>query len=218
MRHLGHVLSHDLSDAPDIIDKTKDLAKKANYMLHTFSCDRLTKSTLFMSFCLSLSGSAIWSIACPQLKSLEVTFNNILRKIWGLPRRCHTSLLHLTAALDSVFNNVYDRSLRLVNSAINSDSIILHDVFYQSSKLVYCFAGYNCVFGWKHLKLYTEQDSMFASFMRDVLAYPALNSTSLLDDVHFCLLCITLISHIYMFMFIVYVYCVALLSFHLLLM
>ena len=186
MRHLGHVLSRDLSDAPDIIDKTKDLAKKANYMLHTFSCcDQLAKSTLFMSFCLSLSGSAIWSLACPQLKSLEVTFNNILRKIWGLPRQCHTSLLHLTAAVDSVFNTVYNRSLRLVNSAINSDSIILHDVFYQSSKLAYCFIGYNCVFGWKHLKLYTEQDSICASFMRDVLAHPTLNSTSLHDDILF---------------------------------
>ena len=104
MQHLGHVLSHDLSDAPDIIDKTKDLAKKANYMLHTFSCcDRLTKSTLFMSFCLSLSGSAIWSLACPQLKSLEVTFNNILRKIWGLPRRCHTSLYSTLSLIPSFF-------------------------------------------------------------------------------------------------------------------
>ena len=60
------------------------------------------EATLFMSFCLSLSGSAIWSLACPQLKSLEVTFNNILRKIWGLSRQCHTSLLHLTAAVNSV--------------------------------------------------------------------------------------------------------------------
>ena len=72
VQHLGHMLSHDLSDAPDIIDKTKDLAKKANYMLHTFSCcDQFTKSTLFMSFCLSLSGSAIWSLACPQLEVSE---------------------------------------------------------------------------------------------------------------------------------------------------
>ena len=51
LRHLGHVLSHDISDVPDIIGETKDLAKKANYILHTFSCcDRFTKSTLFMSF------------------------------------------------------------------------------------------------------------------------------------------------------------------------
>ena len=82
VQHLGHILSHDLSDASDIIDKTKELAKKANYMLHTFSCcDWLTKSTLFMSFCLSLSGSAIWSLACSQLKSLEVTFNPLGPKI-----------------------------------------------------------------------------------------------------------------------------------------
>ena len=57
-----------------------------------------------------------------------MTFNNILRKIWGLPRQCHTTLLHFTAAVDSVFITVYNRSLRLVSSAINSDSIILHDV------------------------------------------------------------------------------------------
>ena len=56
-----------------------------------------------------------------------MTFNNILRKIWSLPR-CRTSLLHLTAAVNSAFNTVYNRSLRLVSSAINSDSIILHDV------------------------------------------------------------------------------------------
>ena len=76
-------------------------------------------------------------------------------------------------------------ALDLVNSAINSDFIILHDVFYQSSKLAYFFAGYNCGFVWKHLKFYTEQDSVFACFMRDVLAYLSLNSTSLLDDIDF---------------------------------
>ena len=36
--------------------------------------------------------------------------SNILRKIWGLPRWYHTSLLHLTAALNSVFNTVYGRT------------------------------------------------------------------------------------------------------------
>ena len=206
VQYLGHILSHDLAD-PDIIDKTKNLAKKANYMLHTFSCcDRLAKSTLFMSFCLSFTGSAIWSFACPQLRSLEVTLNNILCKIRGLPHRCHTSLVHLTAALDSVFNTVYVRSLRLVNLAINSDSIILRDVFYQSSKLAYCFAGYNCGFGWKHLKFYSEQYSVFASFMRDVLAY--LNSTSLFDDIHsaccalfiFCIfICLCLLCYLLLY-------------------
>ena len=55
-----------------------------------------------------------------------------MRNSAGLPRRCHTSLLHLTAALDGVF---YVRSLRLVNLAINSDSIILCNVFYHTALL-----------------------------------------------------------------------------------
>ena len=91
--HLGHRLSHDLSDTPDIRAKAKDLAKKANYMLYSFSCcDQLTKTSLLQSFCLSLPGSATWKLSCLQLKSLEVTFNNTLRKVWSLPRKCHTSI------------------------------------------------------------------------------------------------------------------------------
>ena len=139
------------------LNKTKDLAKKANYMLHTISCcDRLTKSMLFMSFCLSLSGSAIYLVPCLSITQVFGSDLNILRRIWGLPHRCHTSLLHFTAALDSVFNTAYVKSLRLVNSAINSDSIIFRDVFYHAelqAGVLLC----NCGFGWKHLKFYTNK-------------------------------------------------------------
>ena len=118
--HLGHILSHDLSDAPDIRAKAKDLAKKANYMLYSFSCcDQLTKTSLLQSFCLSLPGSATWKLSCLQLKSLEVTFNNTLRKVWSLPRKCHTSILHFTASLDSMYNTIHRRSLNLLQAAIS---------------------------------------------------------------------------------------------------
>ena len=93
---LCHIISHDLSDSPDISDKSKELIKKANHMLHTFSsCDKYTKTKFFQSFCLSLPGCALWKLSCPQIKSLEVTFNYILLKIWDLPRRCHTVLCTL---------------------------------------------------------------------------------------------------------------------------
>ena len=131
----------------------------------------------FMSFCLSLSGSAIWSLACPQPKSLEVTFNNILRKIWGLHASSVSHQSFAPHCCSCVFNVVCDRSLRLVNSAINSNSNILHDVFYQSSKLAYCFAGYNCVYGRKHRKLYTEQDKFLPASCE--MAWRTLHSTAL---------------------------------------
>ena len=80
--HLGHILSYDLSDTEDIIAKKKDLCCKANCMVNIFStCDPTTKTVLFRSFCLSLYGSALWRLSCPALRSLEVTFNNILQKL-----------------------------------------------------------------------------------------------------------------------------------------
>ena len=60
--HLGHILSHDLSDKEDIASVKKDLrTEKANSMLSIFSsCDQYTKSKLLQSFCLSLYGVSLW--------------------------------------------------------------------------------------------------------------------------------------------------------------
>ena len=46
--HLGHVLSHDLSDSADIIMKTRDTVKKANSLRYFFSgVDPATLTRLF---------------------------------------------------------------------------------------------------------------------------------------------------------------------------
>ena len=103
--HLGHILTHNLNDDEDIVSAIKDMCCKANCMLHTFACcDPIVKTHLFSSFCLSLYGAALWKSSNPQLKSLEVAFNNILRKIWSLPRYCHTAILHCVARLPSTLS------------------------------------------------------------------------------------------------------------------
>ena len=91
--HLGHLLNFNLSDAPDVNHKFRDMVKKANYVLVTFpSVGPLVLTKLYQSYCLSLYSSCLWSLSCPALHSLEVAFNNILRKIWKLPRRSHIGL------------------------------------------------------------------------------------------------------------------------------
>ena len=63
--HLGHTLTHDLSDDEDIISIKKDLCRKAMY---TFSCcNPLTKTKLLQSFCLSLYGSSLWLSSSSEL-------------------------------------------------------------------------------------------------------------------------------------------------------
>ena len=136
VNHLGHILTHNLSDSEDISSITKDMCRKANCMLHLFACcDPLVKTCLFSSFCLSLYGAALWKSSDPQLKTLEVTFNNFLRKIWSLPRHSHTGLLHSTAKLQSIYNVVIFRSAKLLASASGSSSSLISDLFSESSLL-----------------------------------------------------------------------------------
>jgi len=106
-----------------------DLIRKANLMLYTFSAaDPVVKSRLLQSYCLSLYGSALWKLSCPAIHSIEVSFNNILRRIWHLPCNCHTRILHLTARLPSLFNVIISRAASLLSSALSCSSLIVRKV------------------------------------------------------------------------------------------
>ena len=158
-KHLGHLLSFNLSDTDDIVRVKNDLIRKANCMLHSFSpCNPLVKTKLFDSFCLSLYGSALWFSSSPELRSLEVSFNNILHRIWSLPRMYHTGILHCTAHLNSIYNIVVRRSSKLLSAALKSQSSLVRDVFAQSSNL-----GYNLIYGSRHKKIYSDQDVLCAN-------------------------------------------------------
>ena len=81
--HLGHLLCHHLSDSNDIPSKVRDLIRKANLMLYTSSAaDPVVKSiccSLTVCHCMVL-------LSCSAIHLIEVSFNNILRRIWHLPR------------------------------------------------------------------------------------------------------------------------------------
>ena len=150
-------------------------------ILHLFACcDPFIKTRLFSSFCLSLYGAALWKSSDPQLKSLEVTFNNFLLKIWSLPRHCHTGILHSTAKLQSIYNVVVFRSAKLLASASGSTSCLISDLFSESACCAYSFVGYNTKYGYKPLKTYSESERLCGSFIRDARSAPELNCH--LDD------------------------------------
>ena len=54
--YLGHILQSDLNDDADILRATKELIKKANFVLNTFSCaDVSIKCKNLLSFSVWLS-------------------------------------------------------------------------------------------------------------------------------------------------------------------
>ena len=177
MTHLGHILCSDLSDNLDIIAVKQGMCRKANHMLTIFGpCDPYTKTKLMQSFCLSLYGASLWKASSPDIWSLETAFNNPLRRIWNLPRRGHTAILHHVAGVSSIYNNmIITCCKKLVASARRVGSQLLRDVLSEASTLVYTNVGYNSFYSEKHWKKYSDCDELCANFIRDARMYPELN-------------------------------------------
>ena len=165
--HLGHLLSYDLSDKADIVSKTRDFLRKANLVLHNFSCcDPLSQTYLLRSFCLSLYGCALWRLDSSEISIMETAFNKVLRRIWKLPPASHTRIVHCTAGLFSIYNLIYSRSSSLLSAALSSSSIPVSLVFGQSSNFCYTFSGYNHLYGSCHMKTYYPENYVCASVIR----------------------------------------------------
>ena len=179
--HLGHLLRYDLNDNEDINDKLRSMVRKANCLFASFPrVGSPILSRLFQSYCLSLYGSSLWSLSSPLLRNIEVAFNKILRRIWHLPNRCHTRILHLVAGLDSIFNVVAKRSKYLLYAASNCPSSLTRSIFRDSSSLCYTFAGYNFLFAHRHSKHYDPQYSTCATIIRAFRSSP--NTESNIED------------------------------------
>ena len=102
--HLGHILTYNLNDKQDIVRVVKDMNRKANSVLCKFSAlDPFVKCYLIKTYCLSLYGCALWSLSSPSIRIAEIALNKILRKVWNLPRLSHSSVVHCTSQIPSVF-------------------------------------------------------------------------------------------------------------------
>ena len=155
---------------------SKDMCRKVNHLLHIFSCcDTSVKTQLFSSFCPSLYGAALWRVSCPQLRALEVSFNNIMRKIWLLPRQSHTGIVHSVAGLQSIYNIVLNCPRKPIASATRSKCTLPSELFSECEVTAFTTFGYNNLHGYKHHKLYTENDHLCANFIRDARMNPAMN-------------------------------------------
>ena len=114
--------------------------------------------------------------------SIEVSFKNILRRIWHLPCNCHTRILHLircTARLPSLFNVIISRAASLLSSALSCSSLIARKVFGESSLLAYTHMGCKAMSGGLHAKQYYEEDGLCATVIRHLRVFGPLKDNDL---------------------------------------
>ena len=168
--HLGHILTYNLNDKQDIIRVAKDMNRKANSILCKFSAlDCAIKCYLIKSYCLSLYGSALWSLGSPSIKIIEISLNKILRKVWNLPRMSYTRIVHCIAGIPSISHLVYSRFCSLFLSASSSSSQLLLSAFANCAQLVYSPTGYNFTYGHSYCQeQYSPSDLRTANIIRDI--------------------------------------------------
>ena len=127
--HLGNTLQHDLSDKLDIQRKTMAFIRQANSVLCCFKAtDPFTKMRLFHAYCLSLYGCALWRLDCSALYSLRVSFNQVIRRIWFLPRNCHTAIVHSVGLISSIINIIFARCSKFHSFAMSHSSPLVRSV------------------------------------------------------------------------------------------
>ena len=166
--HLGNKLSYDLCDDQDILLKSRYLSRAANSLFSTFpKVGPIPLSYLFSSYCLALYGCELWNLSSPGLKAIEVTFNKCLRRIWGLPPRTHTGILHCCAGFQSIYNTVFSRSHNFIQRAGRSNNSLVKAVF--NDNLAYTFAGHNIFFGSSYRKNYSSDDQKCAGVLRSFI-------------------------------------------------
>ena len=106
-------------------------------------------------------------MSSPGLKAIEVTFNKCLRRIWGLPPRTHTGILHSCAGFQSIYNTVFSRSHNFIQRAGRSNNSLVKAVF--NDILAYTFAGHNILIGSRYKKNYSSDDQECAGVLRSFI-------------------------------------------------
>jgi len=191
VNHLGHILHYTLDDTADVARVISDMCRKAICLLHVFTgCDPLVKTKLIVSHCLALYGCVLWRLDCKQIKSLEIAFNNILRKVWRLPRCCHTGILHRVANTNSIYNLVSHRFSNFLARALKSDSPLIQTVYQWASNHTFTTPGFNNLRKKNFVKVYTVDDHICAEFIWDIqLGRLTFDSADILNTVLYSVCC-----------------------------
>ena len=128
--HLGHVITNDAKFDSDVSAKIGSFVSHVNRLIGNFGGYHFaTLKKLFVTYCSCFYGCQLWQVDSRNEARVGVAWNKAVRRVFALPRRCHTSLLgpllgqpHLTTQLHMrAFK--FCRSLCLIDNALVKEII-----------------------------------------------------------------------------------------------
>ena len=92
--HLGHIIDDSEYDRKVIDKAISDLYMRTNYIMSKFSgCSSDVRNFLFRTYCTNFYGSVLWNLTNVNITRFYIAWRKCVRRIWGLPRQTHCSLL-----------------------------------------------------------------------------------------------------------------------------
>ena len=112
----------------------------------------------FKAYCLSLYDCTLRSLSCKSLHVIQVAINNVFRRVWNLPFKSHTAIVHCVAYIFPICNLIFHRFNKIISysHALSHSSAIVKSIFLRSSSLIYTSFGHNYMSGHKYLKFYNS--------------------------------------------------------------
>ena len=125
--HLGHIICKNSDDNLDILNRRSSFIAQANDVICTFGkLDCVTKMRLFNSYCGSFYGCELWDLSCDGLQAMCTTWRNALRRIFNLPRNCHTDIINVLCNNTPLFDSFCKRSIKFLRSCITSSNFVVN--------------------------------------------------------------------------------------------
>ena len=124
VKHLGNIVSSNLSEANEIEYKRGDLFGRVNSLLGNFSgTSRRVRARIFNAQCCHLYGSQCWRLDDRSIERMSTAINRSIRRVLNLPPRAHRYLLPILADRKPFIESVCNRAQKIRNqmSELNDD-------------------------------------------------------------------------------------------------
>ena len=135
--YLGHLIVSDFSDDADILKENRKLCARGNCLIRKFNfCNVDVKCNLFKTYCYSLYCSSLWSLYKKStFNRLKVNYNNIMRRLMGVPKFSSASFLFGSLGVRSLKEQVRAVQFSMMERVKSSSNMLLNTLLQSEARL-----------------------------------------------------------------------------------
>lgn len=127
VKYLGHIITADLKDGPDIDRQRQAISIRAGMLARRFHrCTSPVKRILFNAYCTNLYTADLWiHYTQAQWNAIRVQYNNAYRQLFRLPWYCSASEMFTSGRVNSFYATMRHKVANSRCKLLNSRNIII---------------------------------------------------------------------------------------------